>query len=60
MWPSKIKLIYLGNATSCELNSGTWLEDEVHKTNGTSDLVNTGSGKALRNIDLNKILDVSA
>jgi len=29
IWPSKIRIVYVGKAHSCDLKSGTWSADEV-------------------------------
>lgn len=36
LWATRVRIIYIGETNSCDLESNTWLINEVAKTNNVS------------------------
>jgi len=39
-WASRIRFVYIGETTSCDIAGNTWLHKEVHEVGGKSSITN--------------------
>jgi hypothetical protein len=54
-WQTRIRYTYLGAATSCALSSGTWLINEVGKTDNVAHIVQQHEKDGL-NVNFDKLI----